>query len=140
VLLHMSVATEPRLYVLGSYETRVTIYSQQIRAFNLAYALASVGQLGANSRVAVVGGGVAGVTFAAAASRMGGTVVLFERRSQILHLLRGCHTRHLHPNVYDWPSRSSCSLRFDRSSELSTSEPTRGCSFAPQRPGGAGSL
>jgi hypothetical protein len=34
------------------------------------------------------------------------SVELFECRPQLLHLLRECHTRHLHPNVYEWPAAS----------------------------------
>jgi hypothetical protein len=107
VMRHMSVAGERALYVLGSYEGRVTIHSQQIRAFNLAYALGILGELGPSKRMAVVGGGIAGMTFAAAAARRNTSVTIFEQRSELLHLLLGCHTRHLHPNVYNWPAEGA---------------------------------
>ena len=55
VLPHMRVPGEPAVYVLGSFERRVTLYSQQVRALNLgdhAKALALKEQaLGAHIRV-----------------------------------------------------------------------------------------
>lgn len=103
VLLHMSEAGEPGIYVLGCYEGRITIASQQARAFNLAWALVKTGALEDGKRVAVVGGGVAGMSVAAGIAGCGASVVLFERHPQLLHLLHGGHTRFLHPNIYDWP-------------------------------------
>ena len=57
----------PGLYLLGSLERGVTVYSQQVRAHNLVWALWELQperrpKLGS---VAVVGGGVAGLTVAA---------------------------------------------------------------------------
>lgn len=104
LLKHCSVPAEPELYVLGSYEQRVTIHSQQIRALNLVYALKLVGKLDkAGLRVAVIGAGIGGMTAAIAVAKLQATVTVFERHSDLLHNLRGCHTRHLHPNIYDWP-------------------------------------
>jgi hypothetical protein len=104
ILQHTAVPAEPNVYVLGSYEGRVTIHSQQIRALNLLYALKATGKLDkVASRVAVVGGGIAGMTAAIAAAKLDANVTIFERHPQFLHNLRGCHTRHLHPNIYDWP-------------------------------------
>jgi hypothetical protein len=107
ILQHMSVPSELGLYVLGSYEDRVTIHSQQIRAFNLVFALQESGQLSGVTKVAVIGAGIAGLTAAVAAASLGATVHIYERHSEILHNLRGCHTRYLHPTVYDWPHEVS---------------------------------
>jgi len=108
MLKHCSVDGEANIYVLGSYEGRVTIHSQQIRALNLIYALKSLGKLhkekGGELQVAVIGGGIGGFTAAAAAASQQVSVTVFERHSELLHNLRGCHTRHLHPNIYDWPA------------------------------------
>lgn len=108
MLKHCSVEGEPNIYVLGSYEGRVTIHSQQIRALNLIYALKTLGKLNREKsgqlQVAVVGGGIGGMTAAVAAARQQASVTVFERHSELLHNLRGCHTRHLHPNIYDWPA------------------------------------
>jgi threonine dehydrogenase-like Zn-dependent dehydrogenase len=57
----------PGLYVIGSLERGVTIYSQQVRAHNLAWALWDLQKNGHRQigNVAVVGGGIAGLTMAA---------------------------------------------------------------------------
>jgi predicted NAD/FAD-binding protein len=61
-----SYRVSPGLYVIGSLERGVTIYSQQVRAHNLAWALSELHRgerkLG---KVAIVGGGIAGLTMAA---------------------------------------------------------------------------
>ncbi|HZF52193.1 MAG TPA: FAD-dependent oxidoreductase [Polyangiaceae bacterium] len=98
---------EPGLYVIGSFEERVTIYSQQVRALNLVYSLAERRKLGPGKRVAMVGGGVAGLTAAAAALQLGATVTLLEKRSQLLPLLEGDTKRWLHPRLYDWPEEEA---------------------------------
>lgn len=54
----------PRFYVLGSFDTRITFFSQQVRGFNLAHALAKPGCLPAAPKIAIVGADAAG--FAAA--------------------------------------------------------------------------
>lgn len=103
ILMHMRLPGEAHLYVLGCFEQRVTLYSQQVRALNLVDALAEQGVLLRDSRVAVVGGGAAGLTAAAGALVLGARVTLFERKAQLLSLQRGTRTRHLHPHIYDWP-------------------------------------
>ncbi|EPX61541.1 hypothetical protein D187_010160 [Cystobacter fuscus DSM 2262] len=74
-----------------------------MRALNLVYALRGKGRLPEGSKVAVVGGGVAGMTAAAAAARVGCEVTLLEKEEALLPLLRGNMTRWLHPHIYDWP-------------------------------------
>lgn len=68
VLHHMRVPGERAVYVLGSFERRLTLYSQQVRALNLVYALTSAGHLRAGQHVAVIGGGAAGLTGARSTS------------------------------------------------------------------------
>ena len=102
VVVHMKV--EDGLYVVGCFERRVTLLSQQVRALNLVFSLRERGLLKEGDSVAVIGGGVAGLTAAAGAARLGCKVTLFEKADSLLHLFRGNHTRWLHPNVYDWPS------------------------------------
>ena len=92
-------------YFLGSRAIRLTFLSQQQRAFNLIWALLEKRQLGKN--VAVIGGGLGGMTAAIAAQQAGAKVVLYERRGDLLHLQRGCQLRFIHPNVYDWPDELS---------------------------------
>jgi hypothetical protein len=103
ILKHCSVRDQPGLYVLGSYEERVTIHSQQNRGLNLIYALKTAGEWKDGMNVAIVGAGIAGMTAAMAAFHVKANVTIFERHSEVLHNLRGCHTRDLHPNIYDWP-------------------------------------
>ena len=105
VVDHMQV--EDGLYVLGCFERRVTLLSQQVRALNLVHSLRAQGLLEHGSSIAVIGGGVAGLTAAAGAARLGCEVTLLERGDATLHLFRGNHTRWLHPNLYDWPKDES---------------------------------
>ncbi|WP_428264533.1 FAD-dependent oxidoreductase [Haliangium sp.] len=103
LLGHMQVPGYKRTFVLGSYERRVTVYSQQVRALNLIYALFHERQLTPGQRVAVIGGGVAGLTAAAGALRKGCKVTVLEKNERILHMFENCTKRWLHPRVYDWP-------------------------------------
>src|SRR5262249_31966291 len=78
----------------------VTVRSQQMRAINLSWALRE--QLAQGKNVGVIGGGAAGLTFAAAAAKIGGRVYLFES-GQLMHLQLGSWHRPLHPEIYTWP-------------------------------------
>lgn len=84
-------------------QPRVTLRSQQVRALNLAFALDRSGTLRPRASVAVLGGGVAGVTAAAALSQRGHTVTVFERRPGLIPLQAGSTQRFLHPRLIDWP-------------------------------------
>src|SRR5262249_30190419 len=91
--------------VLGCFARYVTIYAQQVRALNLIDCLAKSGVLSARSKLAVVGGGLAGLTAASAAVRRGVTdVVVFEKESQLLRLQASSLQRYIHPHTYDWPA------------------------------------
>ncbi|MCX4240133.1 FAD-dependent oxidoreductase [Paraliomyxa miuraensis] len=103
ILEGMSVERWPGVYVLGCIDRRVTIYSQQVRALNLAAALVASGRVKPGETAVVVGAGAAGLTCAAGLSRLGAKVVVLEAQDQILSLFRGGSTRWLHPGVYDWP-------------------------------------
>jgi hypothetical protein len=93
------------VFVLGSFERRVTVYAQQVRALNLVDALLSRDLLRDTGRVAIVGGGAAGITAAVALARAVPKLQvldLFERRSNVMELQHNS-TRYLHPHFYDWP-------------------------------------
>lgn len=107
ILAHMQVPKLPGVFVLGCFERRITFYSQQVRALNLLYALSASGRLQHDSHVLVIGAGAAGLTAAAAARRLGARVTLLERGDEVMPLLRGNHTRWLHPHIYDWPAPGS---------------------------------
>lgn len=81
----------------------VSFYSQQLRAFNLAWSLAKLDLLRRKTNVSIVGAGLAGVTMAAAARMLGCEVTLFEQGYQPFHQQRGNFTRFVHPNLIDWP-------------------------------------
>jgi tetratricopeptide (TPR) repeat protein len=107
LLQHMEVGGSSGLFVLGSLERRVTLYSQQVRALNLAWSLFTEHRLKKGDRVLVVGGGGAGLTFAAGAARLGAKVSVLERGSGVLSTFQGNHTRWLHPHIYDWPQEGA---------------------------------
>lgn len=104
---HLEVPAEPNVFVLGCFEQRVTLWAQQHRALNLIFSLHQVGRLPKGTRVAVIGGGVAGLTVTAAAHQKECRITLFERQPLLLHLLQGNHTRWVHPRIYDWPAPGS---------------------------------
>ncbi|KAA3451631.1 hypothetical protein C7I87_06385 [Mesorhizobium sp. SARCC-RB16n] len=99
------IAAHPGVYVLGFYDTRITFYSQQVRALELAHALWHEHLLPGNARVAVIGGGAAGITLAAGLALQGGTDVhLFEKAERLLPLQGDSQRRRLDPHIYDWPN------------------------------------
>ena len=95
-------APGPQLYLLLCEGAGVTLRAQQTRAMNLAWALRETLQK-RSTRVAVIGGGGAGITFAAAAARLGASVTLYESH-RLMHLQRGSWHRPLHPEIYTWPA------------------------------------
>lgn len=94
------------IYILGCLERRVTIYSQQVRAIELARSLLESGAVRLNGRVAIVGAGIAGLTLAATLAMAAPAlrIVLFERESDVLHLQARSRDRFVHPHIFDWPS------------------------------------
>src|SRR6266852_714846 len=91
------------IYVLGCFARYLTLYSQQVRALNLITALLQTKTLTARMSVAIVGGGAAGLTAAAAAAYKGASVTLFEQLEGPMELQRNNRQRWLHPRIYDWP-------------------------------------
>ncbi|MBL8598907.1 MAG: hypothetical protein JNL14_14325 [Devosia sp.] len=99
-----SIRGRKGVYVLGCYDQRITLYSQQVRALALVHALAAQDYLRDRPRIAVVGGGAAGITAAAAAAlASAGEVVLFEAAEDLLKLQMGTDRRKLDPHIYNWP-------------------------------------
>jgi hypothetical protein len=96
------------IYLLGCLETGLTIHNQQLRAHNLAWALAklrSEGQIRLDN-VAVVGAGIGGLTFIACVlSTLKDThITLLESRFDICPLQQGSDHRWVHPHLYEWPA------------------------------------
>jgi hypothetical protein len=104
-----SVPGKAGLYVLGCYDDRITFFSQQVRALNLIWALNKQEYLSHASRVAVVGGGAAGVMAAAAIALVSEriNVDLYELRPELLELQSVSARRSLDPHIYGWPERGA---------------------------------
>lgn len=99
-----SVRDRPNLFVIGCYDRRITFYSQQVRALSLVHALKELGYLNANPRIAVIGGGAAGVSAAAAVALVSNSnVTLYETAGELLSLQSTTARRRLDPHIYDWP-------------------------------------
>lgn len=97
------------ILVLGSFEKRVTVYAQQVRALNLVDAMLSENLVRKGGKIAIIGGGAAGITAAVALARACpdlDALDLFERSSGIMALQHGSR-RFLHPHFYDWPAAGS---------------------------------
>ena len=111
---HYRVNTRPPLFVIGMFDQRVTVLSQQIRALNLVWALTESERLPTRMdegpvKVAIIGSGFAGLTLAAALlqKRCRCEITIFEERDTLLPLQQGSDTRWLHPHIYDWPDEGS---------------------------------
>ena len=97
-----------RVYILGTFETGLTIYSQQVRALNLVWSLVEAAPESELRNIAIVGGGFAGLTAAAGLLHKGVEhISLFERRATLCPLQLGSDTRWVHPHIYDWPDDGS---------------------------------
>jgi hypothetical protein len=96
-------------FLVGIFQDGITIHKQQIRALNIFYALIRSGRIPETNdfTIGIIGGGVAGLTLAAAALKCRLKVVIIEKESQYLHMQRGCDIRQVHPNIYDWPEIGS---------------------------------
>lgn len=100
----MHVPSLGGVYVIGPFPKRVNFASQQMRAFNLAWALTDGnGPVKADSKVAVIGAGLAGLTFAAALHRKGIEVQVFEQSKHLMPLQRNTTSRYVNPTLNYWP-------------------------------------
>ena len=97
------------VHLVGALERGVTVYNQQVRAHNLIWALHGHSGREEPARVAVVGGGIAGLTAAACLLSAFETtkVELFERRWDLAPLQQGADHRWVHPHIYEWPADGS---------------------------------
>ncbi|WP_022976824.1 ABC-three component system protein [Nevskia ramosa] len=94
--------------MIGAFDSRITFYSQQVRALSIVHALKATGVLNDGVHVAVVGAGAAGVTAAAAAALLGNVHVhLYEREDDVLPMQRATSRRRLDPHIYGWPNVTS---------------------------------
>jgi hypothetical protein len=95
---------EAGVYRLGQFSP-VSIRDQVVRANYLVEHLAHTTELATSTRILVIGGGAAGLTAAAAASRLGvRDVTLAERAGTVMPLQSRSVSRWLDPVQYDWPA------------------------------------
>jgi threonine dehydrogenase-like Zn-dependent dehydrogenase len=92
------------VFILGINEQRVTFAAQQARAMNLIRSLSQLNIIKQESRIAILGGGLSGITAAMAASVVGVEKIhLFEKSEEILTLQGKSEHRIIHPTIYDFP-------------------------------------
>ncbi len=97
-----------KIFSVGSEnQSRITIATQQMRAFQLAEGLLANGRVKPDSKIAIIGAGFAGLSMAAALSKQCGNIHLFEANEDLLPLQRGNTSRYVHPYLYDWPDDGS---------------------------------
>jgi alpha-D-ribose 1-methylphosphonate 5-triphosphate synthase subunit PhnH len=94
------------LHFVGTFDRRITFYSQQVRALRLVHALSRPGKLKSTDHIAVVGAGAAGVTAALGLALLGNDVMLYDPADSILQL-QSASPRLLHPHIYGWPGLGS---------------------------------
>ena len=97
---------DPGLHFIGTFDRRITFYSQQVRALRLVHALSRPGNLRPADTIAVVGAGAAGVTAAIAMALLGNDVAVYDPATSILQL-QSASPRLLHPHIYEWPGLGS---------------------------------
>lgn len=103
------------LFSIGPYGNRISFASQQQRSLSLVWALHVFGILPASARyvhheesqtphkrVAIIGGGLSGITAAAALITTGHHCTVFERSDDLLPNLSNTN-RHIHPTINFWP-------------------------------------
>lgn len=89
-------------YVIGTFDQKKTVATQQQRASVLALAAARE-HASEKKKVAIVGGGFAGISCAATLLKLGFEVCLFEQKDRLIPIQARCVDRFLHPTLYDWP-------------------------------------
>lgn len=105
----INVATAPDgngVYFLGAFDRRITFYSQQVRGLRLAHELDAHGHILKTDKIAVIGAGAAGLSFALCAALLGYNVTLHDPANKALQL-QSASPRLLHPHIYEWPSIGS---------------------------------
>lgn len=93
------------LFVLHPKFARANFYAQQVRILHLLKAMRKKGVVHKVERreLAIVGGGIAGLTAAAGALSMGLGVRLFEQDESLLSKYKQAIHREIHPNIISWP-------------------------------------
>ncbi len=109
VLLANRVPNKEHLYVVGPFAGRVSFSSQQMRALNLVWAINEELRDDGDNRglqgkdVAVIGGGLAGVTCCVALAAHGADSWGFEKGGRVLDFIGDASHRNVHPTINFWP-------------------------------------
>ncbi|MDA7425601.1 hypothetical protein [Thalassococcus lentus] len=91
-------------FCIGPYGNKVGFAFQQKRALNVAFAAHQLSEIvKPGSRVAILGGGLAGTTACVALAGMGVMAEVFETRDRVLKLQLQALHRLLHPCYNSWP-------------------------------------
>jgi hypothetical protein len=109
-LLSAGNPADAGLHFVGTFDRRITFFSQQVRALRLVHALSRPGDLQPTDHIAVVGAGAAGVTAALGLALLGNDVMLYDPAGSILQL-QSASPRLLHPHIYEWPGLGSLDNR-----------------------------
>jgi len=98
-----------KVFQIGHLENNLTFLSQQSRAINLVKSLVKLKYIkskGSGNKVAIIGGGLSGITTFYALKKKGITHVhLYERNDELLSNFKNVEHRYIHPNIYHWPDR-----------------------------------
>lgn len=90
-------------YGISTQGRRINFETQQIKAISLVDALHQEGHVKTGDRIAVIGGGLSGVTVSARLLRKGCKVDLFEKEHCYFSVQKDASHRFIHPNVNFWP-------------------------------------
>ncbi|MFJ2543732.1 hypothetical protein [Microbacterium sp. NPDC087589] len=109
VLERYRVLAGTDIFAIGLFDDSVTVLSQQVRALNLAWALAEARRMETRPKIAILGAGFAGLTFAAGliGKEIDAEITILEQLDSVIPLQQGSDSRWLHPHIYDWPSPGS---------------------------------
>lgn len=100
-MCHQAACRVPSVYSATFFSRRnISIVDQQSRCFNLCWSLAKLKRVRSTQHVAVIGGGISGMTCAVALAAWTDCVVtVFERDSVQLKRFRRAGHRYIHPDL-----------------------------------------
>ncbi len=99
---YLAFEVSPGCFNLGGAQAPAAIRDQMVRACMLVDQLLLSGRIGPGRQLAVVGGGVGGMT-AALRAISGSAATVIERAGDAFSLLRQSATRRVDPTLFDWP-------------------------------------
>jgi hypothetical protein len=91
------------IWCLGPFARRVSFVSQQRRALNLVGALKRSDLIKPEDRIAIVGGGLAGLVAAAALVGQKCQVEIYEAQAELFQYQKKATHRFIHPSISRWP-------------------------------------